>query len=785
MPRFYTIRGSSGPIIPTALEPTSAPPRAVAFFRWLSGRSGAVLAAYALLVPLALVFALRVGQDHSIERMIVESDPDRVATREFQRLFPERRPLLLLFESRDPFENGFLERVRDLEERLRGLPRVEPFSALSAAERLRPGVSTDPSRRAELRAFLLGTTFFRKQALVGDRHISIALLLDASTPAERDEALRAVDAALRSGGAAGAPLPVRRLGEPWVQSWLERQTRESSARFFPLFGAFVVLLNLFLFRSWRTLVAMLATLGVSVLLGTAVAGLLGYPNTIVSALVPLTLLITATASLVYIHARYVECPPGVAPEEHQPVALANKLLPVTASVFAAAVGFAALSVSKIRPIREMGIWTASGLLLSWVVCFTLFPALQRLLRTPVRAERALAGAWVFRAAELLPRRSYLWRWHLVVLALVLSAAGAVAVFGLPGAVSPMPLEVDSVAYLPEDLPLAEDARWFQANVGGRASFSLWVTTPPGRVVDPEFLAALDTFASRLSEDPRVGSVTGLTSVLRLRRYASGLGDTLPSDVEGLERAAADLEQLLLTEPWLRSMVDVGTLGATHLTVLTRAGRPVSIDELVPAAASLFEEARGKSPALAGCTLRAVGQGLLTEKIGRYLVPTLVESFVLTAAVIFAAFFFVFRSPAARLMAMVPSLFAILVMFLFMRGTGIPLNVATILIATTVLGASENDQVHFFYHFQEARRGGSCEAALSHAVRVAGSAIFFATVVNAGGFLALTLSDLPPMRQFGVLSSLAFVLSMLADFTALPAALWLVFRERPDREPLAD
>jgi len=53
-------------------------------------------------------------------------------------------------------------------------------------------------------------------------------------------------------------------------------------------------------------------------------------------------------------------------------------------------------------------------------------------------------------------------------------------------------------------------------------------------------------------------------------------------------------------------------------------------------------------------------------------------------------------------------------------------------------------------------------------------------VNAGGFLALALSDLPPMRQFGILSASAFALSMLADFTALPAALWIVFRERPDR-----
>ena len=178
------------------------------------------------------------------------------------------------------------------------------------------------------------------------------------------------------------------------------------------------------------------------------------------------------------------------------------------------------------------------------------------------------------------------------------------------------------------------------------------------------------------------------------------------------------------------------------------------------------------------------QGLLQAKIGEYLVPTLTESFALTVVIIFAAFLVVFRSGAARLLAMIPSLFAILVMFLVMRLTDIPLNVATILIASAVLGASENDQIHFFYHFQEERRGATTEQALRHALFVAGRAILFATLINAGGFLALALSGLPPMRQFGIVSASAFVLSMLASLTILPSALWLVYRERPDASAAA-
>ena len=133
------------------------------------------------------------------------------------------------------------------------------------------------------------------------------------------------------------------------------------------------------------------------------------------------------------------------------------------------------------------------------------------------------------------------------------------------------------------------------------------------------------------------------------------------------------------------------------------------------------------------------------------------------------------------MTMIPSLFAILSVFLIMRATGIPLNIATILIGSTVLGATENDQIHFFYHYNEGparasgQAAGSSAEALRHAMLIAGRPILFATLINASGFLALALSDLPPMRQFGIVSSSAFVLALLADFTALPGALWILTR----------
>src|ERR1700692_4051367 len=148
----------------------------------------------------------------------------------------------------------------------------------------------------------------------------------------------------------------------------------------PLFGIFLMTLVFIVYRSWRALAAIVLALGAVVAMAVGLGDLFGWPNTVVSTLVPLTVMVTTTATLVYIHSRYME--PDDAPTlfEHHARALANKFLPCTASMFATAVGFAALAVSEIRPVREMGLWTAAGLIVARIGCVTVFPALESLLR---------------------------------------------------------------------------------------------------------------------------------------------------------------------------------------------------------------------------------------------------------------------------------------------------------------------------------------------------------------------------------------------------------------------
>jgi predicted RND superfamily exporter protein len=378
--------------------------------------------------------------------------------------------------------------------------------------------------------------------------------------------------------------------------------------------------------------------------------------------------------------------------------------------------------------------------------------------------------------------SYRLRWPLVVGAVAVSAAGAVALFGFPGAVGGMSVRVDSLTYLDPASPVRQDLAWFREHVTDLNVARVWIHLPAPSATDPEVLRAVDRLEDAIEAIPDVTGVTGPTTPLRVRRHLAGQGEALPRDPEGFAAASADLEALLLAEPDLRGFIDVNGLADLQITVLFRHGDAAGYRALAERVRAAWDATAAASPALAGAEMRVVGEALLQNKLGESLVPTLAESFVITVVLLFSVFLVVFRSGVERLLALIPSLTALLATFLGMRLAGVPLNLATIIIATTVLGATENDQIHFFHHMHE--QDGGVEARLRHALSVSGRAILFATIINAAGFLGLAVSSFPPLRQFGLMSAAAFLLALVADFTALPAALWIASGERPADPPPA-
>jgi predicted RND superfamily exporter protein len=180
---------------------------------------------------------------------------------------------------------------------------------------------------------------------------------------------------------------------------------------------------------------------------------------------------------------------------------------------------------------------------------------------------------------------------------------------------------------------AQDTRSFEQS-NGLDVIDLWLQTRPGHALDPDFLRAVELLSQRLEQHPGVDAVDGPTSVLRWARYIESGSDQLPTNPADWPKLAADLEQIILTQPAARGYVDVADLASVRLSIRGRGelfGPPGAMRRFVEQS---WAAAQASDPALRQVRGRLAGNGVLAGEITERLLPTLTQSFALTAGVIF-------------------------------------------------------------------------------------------------------------------------------------------------------
>ena len=102
-------------------------------------------------------------------------------------------------------------------------------------------------------------------------------------------------------------------------------------------------------------------------------------------------------------------------------------------------------------------------------------------------------------------------------------------------------------------------------------------------------------------------------------------------------------------------------------------------------------------------------------------------------------------------------------------SGIPLDIATVLVASTSIGIGIDYAIHFINRFrQELRSGKNSSDALRQTLQTTGKGILINVITVTGGFLVFLLADLVPLQRFGALIALTMVSSGSASIFILPA-----------------
>ncbi len=150
-----------------------------------------------------------------------------------------------------------------------------------------------------------------------------------------------------------------------------------------------------------------------------------------------------------------------------------------------------------------------------------------------------------------------------------------------------------------------------------------------------------------------------------------------------------------------------------------------------------------------------------------LVDSLVSAFILIAFVLAI----VLKSGIAGLLAMVPNLFPIVVVFGFMGHVGILVDVGTMMTATVAMGIAVDNTVHFLTWFRAAiDQGCKPRQAAMSAYKRCGTAMTETTLIGGVGLSAFAFSTFTPTQMFGVMMLAMLTVALIGDLIFLPAIL---------------
>jgi uncharacterized protein len=148
-----------------------------------------------------------------------------------------------------------------------------------------------------------------------------------------------------------------------------------------------------------------------------------------------------------------------------------------------------------------------------------------------------------------------------------------------------------------------------------------------------------------------------------------------------------------------------------------------------------------------------------------------QSFLLAAGGIGTMVAIAFRSVRMGLALLIPNVVPIVLVIGAMGWIGLPINIATAMIASVSMGLTIDSSIHYLAGYRRARAAGlSMFDALRATHENVGLALVFANLALIVGFSVLTLSHFIPLIHFGVLVSVAMFGGLAGNLVLLPLLL---------------
>ncbi len=173
-----------------------------------------------------------------------------------------------------------------------------------------------------------------------------------------------------------------------------------------------------------------------------------------------------------------------------------------------------------------------------------------------------------------------------------------------------------------------------------------------------------------------------------------------------------------------------------------------------------------------------GLGPLLEKAQGDIFEGFWKSFTSAFLLISVVMILALRSLTAGIIAMVPNLTPILLVFGLLGWCDYPIDIGIMMTASIALGLAVDGTFHFLFSYQDCLRATKCRyRAVRRALMHTGMPIICSAIISGTGLLALGLSPFRPTMRFGVLMFCLLLTALIGDLILLPAFLALGTRRK--------
>jgi predicted RND superfamily exporter protein len=156
------------------------------------------------------------------------------------------------------------------------------------------------------------------------------------------------------------------------------------------------------------------------------------------------------------------------------------------------------------------------------------------------------------------------------------------------------------------------------------------------------------------------------------------------------------------------------------------------------------------------------------------------SYILALALITIMMLLLVGNIKIGLISMIPNIAPILMMSTVMVILDMPLDMFTMLIGAIAIGLAVDDTVHFMHNFRRYElQYNDVNKAVQLTLLTTGRAMIVTTIVLSFGFFVFMGASMSNLFNFGLLTGIAIIVAVLADFFLVPALMKIMVSSKKD------